>query len=214
MELIKVFLLDDHEVVRRGVASLLESTGKIKVTCEAGSVEEGRNRLKLVDVDVAVLDIQLPDGDGIQFCRELTETHPNISSVILTSYPDDDALVASVMAGAKAFVAKQIKGTSLIETVEKVAANMILITSQEVASAKMRLQKMQEDPKLESLTAQETRVLSLLAEGMSNRQIADHLFLAEKTVKNYVSNILVKLGFARRTEAAVWASHHELNPPD
>ncbi len=205
---IKVFLLDDHEIVRHGVANLLESTDKIEIVGDAGSISDARNRIKLSVPEVAILDIQLPDGDGIQFCREISEKYDDIKSLILTSYADDQALLAAVLAGAKGFIAKQIKGTQLIDAVMDVAAGKTLLKSEEVDRIKAKLES--HDPRLDLLTDQEKKILHLLTEGLTNREIATRLYLAEKTVKNYVSNLLMKMGFSRRTEAAVWASKNSI----
>ncbi len=205
----RVFLLDDHEIVRRGVADLLESTDLLKVVGEAGTVEEARNRIPLCNPDVAVLDLALPDGDGISLCRELKVTYPSLNCLILTSFADDDALLAAVMAGAMGFVAKQIKGSDLAGSVITVANGVSLLKEADISRARERVKTPSKDPLLDRLTEQEQRVLFLLAEGLTNRQIGETLFLAEKTVKNYVSSLLAKMGFARRTEAAVWASKHQ-----
>jgi two-component system response regulator DevR len=205
---IRVFLLDDHEIVRHGVANLLESTGKIEVAGEAGTISDARNRIKLYQPQVAILDIKLPDGDGIQFCREISENYDNINTLILTSYADDQALLAAVLAGAKGFVAKQIRSTQLIDAVLQIASGKTLLKEEDVERVKSKLES--HDPRLDLLTEQEKKILNLLTEGLTNREIANRLYLAEKTVKNYVSNLLRKLGFSRRTEAAIWASK---NPP-
>ncbi len=205
---IKVFLLDDHEIVRHGVANLLESTDQIEIVGDAGTISDARNRIKLSIPEVAILDIQLPDGDGIQFCREISESYNQINSLILTSYADDQALLAAVLAGAKGFIAKQIKGTQLIDAVLDVAQGKTLLKAEDLDRVKAKLES--HDPRLDLLTDQERKILHLLTEGLTNREIANRLYLAEKTVKNYVSNLLMKMGFARRTEAAVWASKNSI----
>ncbi len=180
---IRIFLLDDHEVVRRGLRDLLESEDDIEVVGEGGTVAEGIARIPALRPDVAVLDGRLPDGSGIDVCREIRSVDPNIKALILTSYDDDEALFNAILAGASGYVLKQIGGNDLIDGVRRVAAGQSLL-----------------DP---TLTA---RVLELIAEGLTNRQIGERLFLAEKTVKNYVSSILSKLGLERRTQAAVLAT--------
>jgi DNA-binding NarL/FixJ family response regulator len=205
---VRIFLLDDHEIVRHGVANLLESTGKIEVVGDAGTISDARNRIKLSNPQVAILDIQLPDGDGIQFCREISENYSDINSLILTSYADDQALLAAVLAGAKGFVAKQIKSSLLIDAVLQVASGKTLLKQEEIDRVKSKLES--HDPRLDLLTEQEKKILHLLTEGLTNREIANRLYLAEKTVKNYVSNLLMKMGFSRRTEAAVWATKHSV----
>ncbi len=205
---VRIFLLDDHEIVRHGVANLLESTGKIEVVGDAGTISDARNRIKLSNPQVAILDIQLPDGDGIQFCREISENYSDINSLILTSYADDQALLAAVLAGAKGFVAKQIKSSLLIDAVLQVASGKTLLKPEEIDRVKSKLES--HDPRLDLLTEQEKKILHLLTEGLTNREIANRLYLAEKTVKNYVSNLLMKMGFSRRTEAAVWATKHSV----
>ncbi len=203
---VRVFLLDDHEVVRRGVRGLIELEDDLVVVGEASSVEEARRRLPAVRPDVAVLDVQLADGTGIEVCRDLRVAQPEVRCLMLTSYSDDEALLDSVVAGAAGYVLKQIRGNDLVESIRAVAGGGTLLDPSVVDAASARLRRApEEDPRLAALSAQERRVLEGLADGRTNREIADDLHLAEKTVKNYVSNLLMKLGMKRRTEAAVFA---------
>ncbi len=204
---IRVFLLDDHEVVRRGLHDLLESEGDIEVVGESGSVKEAIARIPALRPDVAVLDGRLPDGSGIDVCREVRSIDPTIKALILTSYDDDEALFAAILAGAAGYVLKQIAGNDLIEGVRRVAAGQSLLDPTLTARVLERVRKGPEvNEELAALTEQERKILALIAEGLTNRQIGERLFLAEKTVKNYVSSILAKLGLERRTQAAVLAA--------
>ncbi len=208
-EPIRVFLLDDHEVVRRGVRDLLEADGDLVVVGEAGSAEEALRRIPSVHPHVAVLDVQLGDGSGIEVCRDIRSSHPEIHCLMLTSYADDEALLDSVVAGAAGYVLKQIRGNELVESVRKVASGRSLLDPAMTSKVIERLRRgPEQDDRLASLTPQERRILTLLADGLTNRQIGEQMFLAEKTVKNYVSNLLMKLGMSRRTEAAVYAARH------
>ena len=205
--MIRVFLLDDHEIVRRGLRELLESEGDIEVVGESGLAQEASRRIPALRPDVAVLDGRLPDGSGIDVCREIRSRHPEIAALILTSYDDDEALFSAIMAGAAGYVLKQVRGNDLIESVRRVAAGQSMLDPAVTQQVLDRLRRgPEEDPALAPLTPQERRILELIGEGMTNRQIAEEMFLAEKTVKNYVSSLLHKLGFARRTEAAVYAA--------
>ena len=204
---IRVFLLDDHEVVRRGLHDLLESEGDIEVVGESGSVKEAVARIPALRPDVAVLDGRLPDGSGIDVCREVRSIDPSIKALILTSYDDDEALFAAILAGAAGYVLKQIGGNDLVDGVRRVAAGQSLLDPALTARVLERVRKGPEaNEELAKLTDQERKILALIAEGLTNRQIGERLFLAEKTVKNYVSSILAKLGLERRTQAAVLAS--------
>jgi DNA-binding NarL/FixJ family response regulator len=204
---IRVFLLDDHEVVRRGLHDLLESEGDIEVVGESGSVKEAIARIPALRPDVAVLDGRLPDGSGIDVCREVRSIDPTIKALILTSYDDDEALFAAILAGAAGYVLKQIAGNDLIDGVRRVAAGQSLLDPALTARVLERVRKGPEvNEELAALTEQERKILALIAEGLTNRQIGERLFLAEKTVKNYVSSILAKLGLERRTQAAVLAA--------
>jgi DNA-binding NarL/FixJ family response regulator len=206
---IRVFLLDDHEVVRRGLKDLLEAAGDIEVVGESGLAEEARRRIPALRPDVAVLDGRLPDGSGIDVCRDIRSSHPEIAALILTSYDDDEALFAAIMAGAAGYVLKQIRGQDLVDAVRRVATGQSLLDPAVTASVLERLRSgPPQDTALAPLTDQERRILELIGEGLTNRQIGERMFLAEKTVKNYVSSLLSKLGMQRRTQAAVFASKH------
>jgi two-component system, NarL family, response regulator DevR len=204
---VRVFLLDDHEIVRRGLRELLESSGSIEVVGESGSAREATRRIPALRPDVAILDGRLPDGTGMDVCRDVRSLDPEIACLILTSYDDDEALVAAILAGAAGYVLKQIRGNELISAVHRVAQGQSLIDPKLTQRVVLRIREQPaEDPALASLTEQERRILLLIAEGLTNRQIAERMFLAEKTVKNYVSSLLAKLGMERRTQAAVFAS--------
>jgi two-component system response regulator DevR len=208
-ERITVFLLDDHEIVRRGVRDLLEAEPDIAVVGEASTEDEAVRRIPAVDPDVAVLDVRLQDGDGISACREIRSRHPRTACLMLTSFADDEALFHAIMAGASGYVLKQIRSSDLLDAIRKVAAGQQLLDPALTAKVMERLRKgPEEDELIARLTAQERQVLLLLAEGLTNRQIADRLFLAEKTIKNYVTSVLSKMGMTRRTEAAVYAARH------
>jgi two-component system response regulator DevR len=206
-ERIRVFLLDDHEVVRRGLRELLETDGGLEVVGEAGTAEEAMSRIPPTRPDVAVLDVRLPDGDGVEVCREIRSQHPEIQCLILTSFSDDEALFQAIMAGAAGYLLKQVKGNDLLDAVRLVARGQSLLDPAVTARVLARLRHGEEtDERMERLTDQERRILDLIAEGLTNRQIAEQMHLAEKTVKNYVSNLLAKLGMERRTQAAVYAT--------
>ncbi|HZC71891.1 MAG TPA: response regulator transcription factor [Jatrophihabitans sp.] len=203
----RIFLLDDHEIVRRGVADLLNSVPDFQVVGEAGTVAEALRRLPAAVPDVAILDGRLPDGSGIEVCRVIREQQPAVKCLILTSYDDDEAIFAAVLAGAAGYVLKQIRGSNLIDAVRQVAAGQSLLDPTVTARVLQRIREgKQEDARLASLNAQERRILVLIAEGLTNRQIGERLFLAEKTVKNNVSSLLAKLGMQRRTQAAVFGA--------
>jgi two-component system, NarL family, response regulator DevR len=209
VEPIRVFLLDDHEVVRRGLKDLLEADGDIVVVGESGLALEAARRIPALRPHVAVLDGRLPDGSGIDVCREVRSAHPEIAALILTSYDDDEALFSAIMAGAAGYVLKQIRGNDLVDAVRRVAAGQSLLDPAVTARVLDRLRAgPEEDKALAPLTDQERRILELIGEGLTNRQIAERMFLAEKTVKNYVSSLLGKLGMERRTQAAVFAVKH------
>jgi two-component system response regulator DevR len=204
---IRVYLLDDHEVVRQGLRTLLEGAGDIEVVGESGSATEATHRIPALKPDVAVLDGRLPDGSGIEVCREVRSVDPSIRALILTSYDDDEALFAAIMAGASGYVLKEIKGSDLVGAVRQVAAGNSLIDPTLTARVLERVRNPAAvAPEFASLTEQELKILGHIAEGLTNRQVGEQMFLAEKTVKNYVSNILAKLGLERRTQAAVMAS--------
>jgi two-component system, NarL family, response regulator DevR len=204
---IRVYLLDDHEVVRQGLRALLESAGDIEVIGESGLAGEATARIPALRPDVAVLDARLPDGSGIEVCRAVRAVDPTIRALILTSYDDDEALFAAIMAGAAGYVLKEITGQDLVGAVRQVAAGNSLIDPALTARVLERVRSGPATaPELAGLTEQELTLLGLIAEGLTNRQIGERMFLAEKTVKNYVSSILAKLGLERRTQAAVLAS--------
>jgi two-component system response regulator DevR len=213
-EKIRVYLLDDHEVVRQGLRYLLETAGDIEIVGESGSAVDAMARIPALRPHVAVLDGRLPDGSGIEVCRAVRAVDPSIQALILTSYDDDEALFAAIMAGAAGYVLKEIKGTDLIGAVRQVAAGNSLIDPSLTARVLERVRNPSTTaPELAELTEQELKLLGHIAEGLTNRQIGEQMFLAEKTIKNYVSSILAKLGLERRTQAAVLASRL-LGPSD
>jgi two-component system, NarL family, response regulator DevR len=202
-----VFLLDDHEVVRRGIADLLTQDGDIEVIGESGSAVDATRRIPALRPDVAILDGRLPDGSGIDVCREIRSVDPSIKALILTSYEDDEALFAAIMAGAAGYVLKQVRGSDLLDGVRRVAAGQSLLDPAITARVLERIRSGVEQPdELKALTEQERRILEYIAQGLTNHQIAQQMFLADKTVKNYVSSVLAKLGLERRTQAAVLAT--------
>jgi two-component system response regulator DevR len=204
---VRVFLLDDHEVVRRGVRDLLEAEDDFVVVGEAGTAEEARQRIPATNPDVAVLDVRLPDGSGVEVCRDVRSLRPGLACIMLTSFSDDEALFEAIMAGAAGYVLKQVSGSNLIDAVRQVASGQSLLDPKVTARVLERLRRgPDEDERLKGITDQERRILNFLADGKTNRQIAEEMFLAEKTVKNYVSNLLSKMGMSRRTEAAVYAA--------
>jgi DNA-binding NarL/FixJ family response regulator len=203
---IAVFLLDDHEVVRRGVRDLLEAEPDIRVVGEAGTASSALARIPALRPDVAVLDVRLPDGDGVTVCREIRSRMPEVACLMLTSFGDDDALFDAIMAGAAGYVLKQIRGTDLVGAVRTVASGESMLDARAAGQvmARLRDSSRKRDP-LAGLTPQERRILELIGEGLTNRQIGERMFLAEKTVKNYVSALFAKLGMERRTQAAAYA---------
>ena len=204
---IRVFLLDDHEIVRRGIANLIESADDLTVVGEAGTTAEALARIPAARPDVAILDARLPDGSGIDVCRDIRSERPEIRCLILTSYDDNDAIFAAVMAGAAGYLLKEIRGNGLIDAIREVAAGKSLLDPSVTERLLTRLREgAPRDEKLDSLTGREREILTLIAEGLTNRQIGERLFLAEKTVKNYVSGLLAKLGMQRRTQAAVYGA--------
>jgi DNA-binding NarL/FixJ family response regulator len=204
---IRVFLLDDHEVVRQGLKTFLESSGDIEVVGESALASEATARIPALRTQVAILDARLPDGSGIDVCREVRAVDPTIRALILTSYDDDEALFAAIMAGASGYILKEATGQDLIGAVHHVAAGHSLIDPLMTERVLDRVRNGPEKaPELANLTDQELKLLELVAEGLTNRQIGERMFLAEKTVKNYVSTMLQKLGLERRTQAAVLAS--------
>ena len=203
----RVFLVDDHEVVRVGIRELLSASPDLEVVGEAASVTEALTMVPATNPDVAVLDVRLPDGNGIELCRELMSRLPDLKCLMLTSFTDDEALFDAIMAGASGFVLKRILGTDLTTAVKTVAAGQSLLDARSTAALlnRIRRERAQGDP-IRMLTEQERTVFDHIGEGLTNRQIAEQMYLAEKTVKNYVSHLLAKLGLERRTQAAVLAS--------
>lgn len=205
---IRVFLLDDHEMVRRGLKDLFDTHSDIDIVGESGSAKEAEVRIPALHPDVALLDARLPAGSGVEVCRAIRSVDPSISAIILTSYDDDEALFAAIMAGASGYILKQIIGIDLVDVVRQVANGQSLLDPSVTQRVLERIRSggSSEPTELQSLTPQERRILELITKGMTNRQIGGELFLAEKTVKNYVTSILGKLGMQRRTQAAVLAS--------
>jgi two-component system, NarL family, response regulator DevR len=205
---VRVFLLDDHELVRRGIRDLLWAEDDLAVVGDASSAGEALERIPQTRPDVAILDVRLGEGSGIEVCREIRSAHPEVACVMLTSFADDEALFASIMAGASGYVLKQIRGSDLVSAIRRVAGGESLLDPLVTARVLERLRhpRPEEPDPLASLSAQERRILDLIAEGKTNRQIGEAMFLAEKTVKNYVSHVLAKLGMERRAEAAAYAA--------
>jgi DNA-binding NarL/FixJ family response regulator len=204
---IKVFLLDDHEIVRRGVKELLEANPDITVVGEAGTAASALARIPALRPDVAVLDVRLPDGDGITVCRDIRSRMPEVACLMLTSFGDDQAIFDAIMAGAAGYVLKQIRGTDLVGAIRTVAAGESMLDPEAASRVMkhMRDRAARTDP-LAGLTGQERRILELIGEGLTNRQIGERMYLAEKTVKNYVSALFAKMGMERRTQAAAYAA--------
>jgi DNA-binding NarL/FixJ family response regulator len=206
-ETVKVLLVDDHEVVRQGLRALLESREGIEVVGEAGTAAEGVRRVGFDTPDVVVMDVRLPDGSGVDACRDIRSRFPDTQVLMLTSYADEEALVAAILAGAAGYVLKRIDGDELIRSVERVSAGESLLDPEMTERLFARIRGGEEsDPLLSRLSPQEQRILEMIAEGKTNREIAEELYLAEKTVKNYVSNLLRKLEMKRRSEAAAYAA--------
>jgi two-component system response regulator DevR len=204
---IRIFVLDDHELVRTGLQTLLECEEDMEVVGQAATAQLGLQKIGELQPDVAILDVRLPDGSGIEVCREIRSLYPDIACLMLTSYADDEALFSAIMAGAAGYVLKEIGGSDLIGDIRRVSQGASLIDATLSKEIFDRLRKSQKtEARLSSLSPQERRVLDLIAQGRSNRQIAEEIFLAEKTVKNYVSSLLSKLGMQRRTEAGVYAA--------
>ena len=206
-EPIKVFLLDDHEVVRRGVRDMLESEGDIKVIGEAGTASSALARIPALRPDVAVLDVRLPDGDGVTVCRELRSRMPELACLMLTSFSDDEALFDAIVAGASGYLLKEVGSTDLVGAVRTIASGQSMLDPRAASQLMARLRggSGKQDP-LAGLTPQERRILQLIGDGLTNRQIGERMFLAEKTVKNYISALFAKLGMERRTQAAAYAA--------
>lgn len=210
---ITVFLLDDHEVVRRGLRELIEVEDDLEIVGESGSAHEASRRIPALRPDVMVLDGRLPDGSGIDVCRAVRSVDPSIRAIILTSYDDEQALTAAVAAGAAGYVLKDVRGADLVTSIRRVAAGESLLAPDVVERLRRAWGHEQPtDPRLAALTPQERRILDCIAQGMTNRQIGDSLSLAEKTVKNYVTSVLAKLGMERRTQAAVYIAGQGVRP--
>ncbi len=206
----RILLVDDHEVVRRGLKTLLEAEPDFDIVGEAGTVEEAIRRVGYDSPDVVVLDVRLPDGSGVEACREIRSRFADTRVLMLTSFADEEALFSSILAGASGYVLKQIRGDDLIESIRKVGRGESLLDAEMTDRVFRRIRGEEpEDPLLARLSGQERKILDLIAEGLTNRQIAERMYLAEKTVKNYVSNMLSKLGMSRRTEAAAYAARIE-----
>ena len=207
-----VYILDDHELLRRGLRELLEADSSITVVGESGSAVEAMRRIPALRPDVAVLDCRLPDGSGVEVCRRVRSQDPGIAVIMLTSYEDDEVVLDAILAGAAGYLLKQVRGDDLLQAVHRVALGQSLLDPAVTASVLGRIRDEPEeiDPALASLSPQERRVLFLIGQGMTNREIADAMFLAEKTVKNYVSAMLGKMGLQRRTQAAIFAAQHRV----
>lgn len=204
---IRVFLMDDHEIVRRGLADLIGLERDMEVVGEAGSTTDAMHRIPAAHPDVAVLDVRLPDGSGVEVCRDIRSEMPEVRCLMLTSYADDEALFDAIMAGASGYVLKEIRGNDLIDAIRQVAAGKSLLDPQATQRVLERLRNGEKhDDRLDALSDQERRILELIGEGMTNRQIGEQMHLAEKTVKNYVSSLLAKLGMERRTQAAAFVA--------
>lgn len=207
MAKLKVLLVDDHEVVRAGIKALLDAEDDIKVVGEAGTVAEGVRRVGYDDPDVVVLDVRLPDGSGVEACRDIRSRFPAVKVLMLTSFADEEALMSAILAGASGYVLKRVKMTDLVDDIRKVGAGESLLDPEMTDRLFQRLRSgPQSDPLLSKLSKQERTIVRYIADGLTNKEIADKMFLAEKTVKNYVSNLLGKLGMARRSEAAAYVA--------
>ena len=210
MDQIRVFLLDDHELVRRGLADLLGVEADLEVVGEASSVAEAMVRIPATQPDVAVLDVRLPDGSGVEVCRDIRSQMPDVKCLMLTSFSDDEALFDAIMAGASGYVLKEIRGNDLVDAIRQVASGKSLLDPSLTQKVLERLRRgNEEDERLAGLSDQERRILELIGEGLTNRQIGEEMHLAEKTVKNYVSSLLAKLGMERRTQAAAFVARLE-----
>lgn len=211
----KILLVDDHEVVRQGIKALIEAEDDFQVVGEAGTVADAVKRTGFDEPDVVVLDVRLPDGSGIEACREIRSRFPDVKVLILTSFADEEALLSAITAGASGYVLKRVQGNELVDSIRRVGNGESLLDGEMTEKLFSRLRNgKQEDPLLSRLTDRERTILGHIAEGMTNRQIAEEMFLAEKTVKNYVSNLLAKMGMNRRTEAATYLARQEPDTTD
>lgn len=213
----RILLVDDHEIVRKGLRALLEAEPDLEVVGEAGSAAEALRRVGFDSPDVVVLDVRLPDGSGVEACRDIRSAFPNVKVLMLTSYADEEALMSAILAGASGYLLKRIDSLALVESLRRIANGESLLDEEMVSKlfSALRGGSRTTDPLLSKLSDQERRILDLIAEGLTNRQIAEEMFLAEKTVKNYVSNVLTKLGMSRRSEAAAYAARataHKVDP--
>ncbi len=216
MEPLRIVLIDDHEVVRTGIKALLDSQDDMEVVGEAGTVEEGVRRVGYDEPDVAVVDVRLPDGSGVEACRDIRERFPDVKVLMLTSFADEEALMSAILAGAAGYVLKRVKGTDLVRDIRRVGAGESLLDPDMTEALFTRLRSgPKDDPLLSRLSPQEREIVHHIAEGKTNKEIAEEMFLAEKTVKNYVSNLLAKLGMSRRSEAAAYVARveAEAKPP-
>lgn len=214
---VRVLLVDDHEVVRQGLRALIEAHEDLVVVGEAGSGEEAVKRVGFDDPDVVVMDVRMPDESGVEACREIRSRFPEVKVLMLTSFADEEALLASILAGASGFLLKRVKGQEIVDSIRKAASGESLLDPAMVETLFERLRHgPKEDPLLSKLTDRELELVNLIAEGLTNREISEKLFLAEKTVKNYVSNVLTKLGMSRRSEAAAYVARTkaESQPPN
>ncbi len=216
MEPLRIVLIDDHEVVRTGIKALLDSQEDMEVVGEAGTVEEGVRRVGFDEPDLAVIDVRLPDGSGVEACRDIRERFPDVKVLMLTSFADEEALMSAILAGAAGYVLKRVKGTDLVRDIRRVGAGESLLDPDMTEALFTRLRSgPKDDPLLARLSPQEREIVHHIAEGKTNKEIAEEMFLAEKTVKNYVSNLLAKLGMSRRSEAAAYVARveTEAKPP-
>ena len=210
---IRVAIVDDHELVRRGLRDLIESDEELQVIAQAGNVYEGFQVIKNLRPDVVILDVRLPDGNGVELCREILSNVESVSVIMLTSYADDEALLGAILAGASGYVLKDIRGDILLQSIHKVAAGESILDEHAAERVKSRLRRSGSPAaEIENLSEQERKIIALIGEGFTNRQISEHMFIAEKTVKNYVSSLLGKLGLENRTQAASLATRVGLRP--
>jgi DNA-binding NarL/FixJ family response regulator len=216
---IRIVLIDDHEVVRAGIKAMIDAQDDLEVVGEAGTAEDGVRRVGYDEPDVVVLDVRLPDGSGVEACRDIRARFPDVKVLMLTSFADEEALLSAILAGAAGYVLKRVKGTDLVDDIRRVGAGESLLDPVMTERLFERLRSgPKTDPLLSKLSDQERQIVHYIADGMTNKQIADEMFLAEKTVKNYVSNLLAKMGMSRRSEAAAYVARmeaeHESLPPE